>query len=311
MNTKAKGFVLGAVAAATYGMNPLFALPLYGVGMTADSVLFWRYLIAIPILAGMIVARGRSFKVSLRQCGVLAALGFMMSLSSLALFLSYNYMDVGVASTILFVYPVMVAMIMALFFREKLSRITLLCIAMATGGIGLLFKSGEDGASLSVAGIALVLVSALSYALYIVAVNRSSVHSVATLVITFYALLFGVLLFVARLLIGGGVEMPPDGQWYLWGCLIGLAVFPTAISFVCTNSAIQCIGSTPTAILGALEPLTAVVIGMSVFGEKITFRISIGLLLIIVAVTLVVAGPSVSACLIRVRRLFPRVRRRK
>lgn len=309
MNVKVKGYVMGSVAAATYGLNPMFTLPLYKVGMDADSVLFWRYLIALPLLAAMILWRRRSFRLSRRKLGATVILGWLVALSSLTLFLSYNHMDAGVASTILFVYPVMVAVIMSLFFHEKLTGLTALCIALATVGIGMLMKSGSGGTILSLVGVVLVLASALSYAIYIVAVNRSSLHDVPTLVITFYVLLFGVILFVLRMSFAGEVTVPPADQWWLWGCLIGLAVFPTAISFACTNTAIQCIGSTPTAILGALEPLTAVVIGVTMFDESFTPRICGGLVLIVIAVSLVVGGNSVSSALVRVRRLFPKLPR--
>ena len=120
MNTKAKGYIYGAIAAATYGMNPLFALPLYENGMNANSVLFFRYLFAIPILAIMIKSRGRNFTIHRADLLPLSVMGLLVAISSLALFLSYNYMDAGVASTILFVYPIMVAVIMALFFKEKI-----------------------------------------------------------------------------------------------------------------------------------------------------------------------------------------------
>ena len=147
MNAKAKGYLLGTVAAATYGMNPLFALPLYKAGMDPDSVLFFRYLFAIPILGVMLKARGRDFGLRRREVLPLIVLGLLVALSSLTLFLSYNYMDAGIASTLLFVYPIFVALIMAFWFREKLSMQTALCILLALGGIALLYESG-DGATL-------------------------------------------------------------------------------------------------------------------------------------------------------------------
>ena len=167
MNAKAKGYLLGTVAAATYGMNPLFALPLYKAGMDPDSVLFFRYLFAIPILGVMLKARGRDFGLRRREVLPLIVLGLLVALSSLTLFLSYNYMDAGIASTLLFVYPIFVALIMAFWFREKLSMQTALCILLALGGIALLYESG-DGATLDLTGTILVMVSALSYAIYIV-----------------------------------------------------------------------------------------------------------------------------------------------
>lgn len=304
MNAKAKGYILGSIAAASYGMNPLFALPLYKAGMDPDSVLFFRYLFAIPLLGIMIKARGRSFKIQRKETFPLIIMGLLVALSSLTLFLSYNYMAAGIASTLLFVYPIMVALIMAMVFKEKLALQTIVCMLLALGGIGLLYKS-EDGSTLSLIGTLLVFASSLSYAIYIVGINQTSLKNVATLKVTFYALLFGLSLFVARLLYSGVLNTPD--QWYLWANLLALAVFPTAISFLCTTGAIQYIGSTPTAILGALEPVTAIFFGIAVFGESLTVRESFGLVMIIVAVTFVIAGGNITSQLVRFRKLFPRL----
>ena len=279
MNAKAKGYVLGAIAAATYGMNPLFALPLYKAGMNPDSVLFFRYLFAIPVLGIMIKTRGRNFKLKPNEIVPLILMGLLVSFSSLALFQSYNYMEAGIASTLLFVYPILVALIMAFVFKEKLTLQTIFCI--------------------------LVMASALSYAIYIVGANRPLLKNIATLKLTFYVLLFGMTLFLVRVDFGRSLHIVHD--WYLWGNLIALAIFPTAISFLCTTLAVQYIGSTPTAILGALEPLTAVFFGVTVFGESLTLRLCCGIILIILAVTLIIAGSNVTSHLVRFRKLFPRL----
>lgn len=304
MNVKAKGYLLGTIAAATYGMNPLFALPLYKDGMNPDSVLFFRYALAIPIMALMIKARGRSFKVHPKEVLPLALMGMLMALSSLTLFLSYNYMDAGIASTLLFVYPIMVAVIMALFFREKLTKLTIACIFLALSGIGLLYQ-GDGGETLSLVGIGLAMASALSYAIYIVGVNRPLLKVVPTVALTFYVLLFGFTLFLVR--VDFGRDLCVTDTWYLWGNLIALALFPTVISFLCTTQAIQYIGPTPTAILGALEPLTAIFFGVLVFGEALTPRLCTGIVLILLAVTLIIAGNNISHYLVRFRKLFPRL----
>lgn len=305
LSNKTKGYALGAIAAATYGMNPLFALPLYSNGMTPTSVLLFRYMFAIFILGTMIKMRGRSFKVSTKNCWQLVGLGFLVAISSLALFMSYNFMAAGIASTMLFIYPVLVAVIMALFFKEKLTATIVVCLALALSGIALLYK-GSDGATIDTTGTILVMVSALSYALYLVAINQTSLKNVATLTVTFYVILFGSIVFVAGLAFDGGLTLP--NGWFSWGCAFALALFPTAISFLCTTRAIQYIGSTPTAILGALEPLTAVFFGIVIFNETMTMRDCIGMLLIIIAVTLVVAGGSITAPLTRFRKLFPKLK---
>lgn len=309
MSPKVKGYLLGIVAAASYGMNPLFTLPLYKAGMSPDSVLFFRYLFAIPILGGMLLWRGRNFKVKRREMPPFIMLGLLFALSSLTLFQSYNYMEAGIASTLLFVYPILVAVIMATVFNEKISKQTVLCILMAVSGIALLYRS-DDGTTLSLMGTLLVFASAISYAIYIVGINKTSLRSVATLKVTFYVIVLGTLLFACRLLIIKDFKVPTMSEWHLWSNLLCLAIFPTALSLLCTTSAIQYIGSTPTAILGALEPVTAVIIGVCVFGETISSRIVIGLLLIIISVTFVVSDGNITLHLTRFRKMFPKISRR-
>ena len=307
MQTNAKGYLLGAIAAATYGMNPLFALPLYQAGMTPDSVLFFRYLFALPMLATMIRLRGRNFRLQRTEGGWLVVMGLLMALSSLALFQSYNYMEAGIASTLLFVYPVMVAILMATLFHERMQFVTWVSILMVLAGIFLLYKAG-DGSHLSITGTMLVGVSALAYAIYIVAINHGVLRQIATLKVTFYVILFGLSLFAVRLIVKGDIETPT--HWYLWGNLVALALFPTTLSLLCTTAAIQRIGSTPTAILGALEPVTAILFGITIFGEHLTLRDAVGIVLIIAAVTLVVAGSSAGTWLLRLRKMFPRLPRK-
>lgn len=305
ISRKVTGYALGFIAAATYGLNPLFALPLMKGGMDTSSILFFRYLLAIPVVGLMMALRGKSARVSRRQLSLLFVFGLLVGVSSLTLFESYRYMDAGIASTLLFVYPLMVAILMAALFHERISALTIFCLAMALTGIGLLYK-GEGGETLSVAGTMLAMGSALSYALYIVGVNRSQLSGVPTLTVTFYILVFGLIVFGANLLMKGEVNVPSTVAE--WGGCGALALLPTAVSFFCTTLAIGYIGSTPTAILGAMEPVTAVIIGITVFGEQLTGRDVAGLLLIIVAVTLVIVGGSISNPLTAIRKLFPRSR---
>ena len=289
MSTKLKGYLWGAIGGATYGMNPLFTLPMYQEGISPDSVLFFRYLFAIPILALMMKVNQVDFKIKHQEIPPLVLMGIMFALCSLTLFQSYHYMDAGIASTILFLYPIIVALIMTFIFKEKLSFITIICLLMATAGIALLYK-GEGGSTLSLTGTLLVIISALTYAIYIVGVNRSRLKNMNTIKVTFYVLLFGWSLFAIRSLFEGGIQTPPADKWYLWGNLLALGLLPTAISLLTTTIAIQLIGSTPTAILGALEPATAIFFGITVFNETLTIRETCGLALIIIAVCMVVVA---------------------
>lgn len=304
MTKSTRGYAIGAIAAATYGLNPLFALPCYAGGMNADSVLFFRYLLAIVIVGVMLRARGHSFAVGRRQALPLVAMGLLLAVSSLTLFESYNYMSSGIASTLLFVYPVMVAVIMAVVFGERLSWVTAASIGASLAGIVMLYR-GDGHTTLSITGTLLVMLSSLSYAIYIVCVNRRPLAELPSLKLTFWALTAGLLVFGCRFATQVPLTVPADGA--LWLNLAGLAVFPTAVSFLCTTRAIQLIGSTPTAILGALEPLTATVIGIIVFHETLTGRDIAGIVLILAAVTTVVAHGSPAAVMMRLRKMFPRV----
>lgn len=286
-NTTFKGFTYGAIAAASYGLNPLFTLPLYSAGMTPDSVLFYRYGIALVMLFLLMKVQHQSFSLNRSEILPLVLMGIMFSFSSLTLFMSYNYMDAGIASTILFAYPLLVAIIMAVFFKEKVSFVTLFSIALAFAGIMLLYR-GEGGETLSLLGVFLVFLSSLTYAIYIVGVNRSSLRDMPTVKLTFYAVLFGMSVYLVRLKFGLLLQPVPEAG--LWLNPVGMALFPTLVSLIFMTKSIHYIGSTPAAILGALEPLTALVIGVTVFGEALTPRIVCGILLILTAVMLVIMG---------------------
>ncbi|MDE6742217.1 MAG: DMT family transporter [Muribaculaceae bacterium] len=304
---KVKGYGLAAIAAAAYGTNPAFAVPLYGLGMNPVSVLLFRYLMGLPLLAIIITLRGRSLSLRKEELVPTMVLGVLMAVSSLTLFESYNYMNSGVASTLLFVYPVMVAVMMIMFFHEKFSISTAICLVVMGAGLLLLMKPQANG-TLSAFGCILVMLSALTYAIYIVMVNVSkSVRGMPTTKLLFYVLAWGSLVYLVMIGCGSALTLPSEG--WGWANLLALAVIPTAISLACTTRAIQLIGSTPTAILGALEPVSAVVLSVTVLGQPITSQDIIGGVLIVVAATIVICAGPVDKAILRMRKMFPKGRR--
>lgn len=302
MENKFKGYLCGIIAAVSYGTNPLGALFLYDDGLRPASVLFYRFTFAAVLLAMLMAVRGKSFAVSRSEVKVLLALGVLFAASSLTYYYSFQFMAAGLASTILFFYPVMVAVIMAVFFGEKVHAATVMAIALALSGIALLYQ-GDGTQTLSLTGMVLVIVSALTYALYIVLLNRSRVR-MSSVKLTFYVLLVCIAANVvsASLCPAGGLQPLPTLR--AWGSAIALGLFPTVISLVTMAMAVKHIGSTPTAIMGALEPLTAVVIGVTVFGEVLTPRLSVGIVLILSSVIIIVLGQRLSP-----HRLFAYVNR--
>lgn len=285
MNKKLIGTLCAVGAAVCYGTNPLGALNLYAEGMNTPSVLFYRFGLAWLIVAVVMLFRRESLKVDRREFLTLTALGVLFIFSSLTLYLSFHLMPAGVASTILFTYPVMTAAIMAVFFRERIRTGTIMSILLSFAGVLLLYWS-DGGGTLHIGGVALVLVSALTYALYIIVVDKSPL-AMSSFKINFYVLFYcaaGMALFA--LLSGQPLQLPPTPRAWLW--VSWLAVVPAIMALVMMVYAAKYIGSTPTAILGALEPTTAVLIGVFVFAEPFTLRLLLGIVLILAAVTIVV-----------------------
>lgn len=289
MQSKLKGYLCGIGAAVCYGTNPLGALYLYEDGINANSVLFYRFALAVVMLGMLMAARRKSLKVSRRELSLLCVLGVVFSTSSITLYFSFCFMDAGIASTLLFVYPVMVAVIMALLFKERLPAVSVFAIMLALSGIAMLYH-GDGGATLSTRGVMLVMFSSLSYAVYIVVVNKSPLR-MSSMKLTFYVLFFGMLTVLTNSFITGlHIQMLTTPR--MWSCAFMLALLPTVFSLVLMTISVHETGSTPTAVMGALEPLTAVVIGVAVFGEQLTPRLAAGIVLILTAVIMIIAGKS-------------------
>lgn len=293
MNNNTKGILNGVIASVSYGMNPLFALPLYAQGIEVNSVLFYRYFFAVIIyFLWLKCVKKISLKIAKSELVPLFFLGIFFSLSSLTLFESFHYIEAGIACTILFIYPVIVALIMAIFFKEKITKTVVSAIFLTSIGIALLYK-GKPDSVLSLKGVAIVLASAFLYAFYIVGVKSiKAIKSMNSAKLSFYVMLFGLLVYVVNLKFCTNLQGLTTITAWLF--VIGLAIFPTIISLETIGIAIKLIGSTNTAILGALEPLTAIFFGILFFNESLTLRISIGVILILFGVFLIISGKMTS-----------------
>lgn len=283
MKRKTIGFINGTIAAASYGTNPLFALPLYARGLNVNSVLFYRYAIAVLIYALWLkFVKKMSFKITKKELLPIFALGVLYSISSITLFSSFQFIEAGVACTILFIYPVIVALIMSIFFKEKLTKTIIGSIFLTSIGILLLYK-GKNGISLNINGIILVLFSALSYALYMIGINTiKPIQKINRAKLTFYVMAAGLTVYIYNILTTTPLQTLSTPS--MWVFAIGLALFPTIISLETITISIKLIGSTTTAILGALEPLTAIFFGIIFFHEQMTVRIASGVILILIGV---------------------------
>ena len=282
------GYPAGIITGITYGLNPLFAVPLMNNGASIESILFFRYTFAVVLLGAFLILTRQSFRITARQAGVLLALGLLYTSSSIFLFEAYNYIASGLATTLIFLYPVLVAIIMV-FLRVVPSWPVWLSIAATFGGV-IIMTQGSEGDSLSPVGVALSLGSALVYALFIVIINRSkAIAQISNTLLTFYSLTVGAIVFLGKISfsdapISAGITTGGD-----WLNLAGLALLPTIVSTATLAIATRNIGATKASVLGVFEPITAILIGTLMFGEPLTTNILLGIGIAIVAVTFMIS----------------------
>ena len=282
------GYPAGIITGITYGLNPLFAVPLMKEGVSIESILFFRYIIAVLLLGTFLLLRKHSFRVSWKQAGVLIILGLLYMTSSLTLFESYKYIASGLATTIVFLYPVLVAIIMV-FLRVVPSWPVWLSIGLTFMGVVIMTQS-DSSQTVNPIGLLLSFASALVYALFIVIINRSKVISnISNSLLTFYALGVGTLVFWGKIVLSDtGVTTGLTG-YTAWLNLLGLAVLPTIVSTATLAIATRNIGATKASVLGVFEPVTAILVGTLVFGEALTTNIVVGILVSMVAITFMIA----------------------
>ena len=287
MNSTVKGYLAGVISAITFGLNPFFGIQLYAENVGPIAVLFYRFLFATVLLGIYMLCTGKKFTFDWKLWLHVAVGGILLALTCLAWFCSFKIMDSGIGATIMFVYPVMVAAIMIAGFKEKITANTVAAIVCALLGVAVLCRPGA-GATVNALGISYVILSALFYAIYIVILKVTRLKEVPPETLTFYTMGGGALVFLIVLLCGGTFQMLPSFK--ALGNALGLAFFPSLLSFLLVAVAIKHIGATKAAVLGALEPVTAVVVGVCFFSEKLTLALIAGIILILSSVVIIIKG---------------------
>ena len=268
-------------------------------GMPAELVLFYRFLFATMALGLLLVVRHERLHARTVDLAKMAGMSFMYSCSALLLFWSFAYVPSGVATTLQFLYPVMVMLIMTVFFHEKFSWITFMAIVLAISGVALL--SGGDGEKpVRALGVVMLLVSALTNGIYIAGIHVARIHYLSGLAVTFYVMLFSAVFTFFNAHISGHFRLIADVREL--GLLFLLSMITAVLSNLTLVLAVQRIGSTLTSVLGAMEPLTAVAVGIAVFHEPFTSRLMGGVVLIVGAVMSVMLGPQLTQVLRRFRK---------
>ena len=290
-----QGLILGLTAAVCYGFIPLFTKelqhPSEGLALSSATILFYRFGIASIVIAGIMLFQRISFRITFPELLRLTLLAFLSDGAALFLIAGYSYMPSGVATTLHFMYPVFTALTMMLFFHEPRRMSTVLAITMAVAGLFVLSWTGQGEVALL--GVVLEIISALCFALYLIRVNRSKISNMPPTKLTFYVMMLGALIFAATIIYERSeIEMAthfavlPSTRG--WLNLIALSLVCTVITNLALVHAIKMIGPTITAVLGVLEPVTAILLGVVFMGESLTSPIVLGIMLIISAVLIIV-----------------------
>lgn len=286
---KVVGYAAGITTGVTYGLNPLFAMPLMKSGASVESILFFRYSFSVIMLGVWLVLTRESFRISFKQSIRLLILGLLFTTSSLTLFESYKFIPSGLATTIVFLYPVFVAVIMV-FMRVYPTWQVWLSIMLTFVGVMILSKS-DSTHIIQTKGIVLAMASALAYAMFIVIINRSmAIRKVSNTKLTFYALMVGMVVFFTKSVISGGFDSMLR-IFEIRGSVVNLlllAILPTIVSTATLALSTRKIGATKASVLGVFEPVTAILVGAIAFSEEITLNIIIGIILSMAAVVFMI-----------------------
>ena len=282
---KITGVAYAVVSSTTFGLIPLFTISLMAVGVSSPTILCYRFLLAAVAMAVIMFFTRRSFRLASDQMAVVALLAVLYASTAILLLESYKCIPSGIATTIHFLYPLAVTLTMSWVFKERISSTIYVAVALSLVGVALLAWGNHTEGDFR-RGVSLALLTVVTYAAYIVGVMRSRASRVDSIVLTFYVLAFGALLFFVYAMATSGIEAVHSAA--SWRDLIMLALLCTVLSEYTLILAIKRIGSTRTSILGSMEPLTAVVVGVLYFGERIDTTSVVGLLLVICAVVVVI-----------------------
>ena len=285
---KIKGILFAALSSSTFGLAPFFTISLIMAGYSTFEALSYRWGVASLFLFLVGVFSGVKFRMSWRDFRTVFCLSLFRATTSFSLVVAYQNIASGVASVIHFMYPLAVALTMMFVFKEPKSKTIISAIVISI--IGAVFLSTgnieSSGGGDTVLGIVMSTISVFSSAGYIVGVRRTRAVNIPSVPLTCSVMGIGAVLFIIGGFFTGGIRIETDP--HIWLYIAGLGLVATAISNISLVQGIKLAGPTLASIMGAMEPLTAVVIGIFVFGETFSWHTAVGIVLILFAVLLVI-----------------------
>lgn len=288
------GIFYASISSASFGFSPLFSLALIAAGLSNLDVLSYRWSVAAIVLVIYALSKKKSLRLnSFDEVWKIILLSALRAITSITLLIGYANIASGIASTINFMYPVVVSLCMMIFFGEQKSWINIGAIGLSLLGVYLM-ASGDglrvEGGDTAL-GLTCSLISALSFAAYYIVMKRAKADKIEVVKLTTWIMLMSAIYFIAaNFIFNGKMTIVTDGK--LWISILGLGLWATMVSNFTGVKAVRRIGPTLTSILGALQPLTAVILGVAFLDEHLSVMTVIGIGLIMAAVMIIVQHQS-------------------
>ena len=274
----------------SFGFSPLFSLFLIADGLSDFDILSYRWSIAAAVLIIYSLIKKKSLRFnSFDEAWKIILLSVLRAITSITLLIGYANIASGISATINFMYPVIVTFCMMLFFGERKSWVNIGSICLAILGVYLL-ASGDgiyvEGGNTTL-GLASSLISAVSYAAYFIVMNRVKADKIEVVKFNTWIMILCAVYFIAGgIMINGKITLVTEGK--AWLHILGLGLWATMVSNITGVKAVRRIGPTQTSIMGALQPLTAVALGIIFLDEHLGVKTITGMALIMITVTITV-----------------------
>ena len=284
------GIFYAVISSMSFGFSPLFSLALIAAGFSDFDILSYRWLIAGLVLMIYALAKKKTLRLnSFDEAWKIILLSALRAITSVTLLIGYINISSGIAATINFMYPVIVTLTMVIFFGEKRSIVDYLAILASIFGVYLL-ASGDSiiahGGNTKL-GLICSLISAFSFAAYYIVMKQVKADKIEVVKFTTWVMLLSAAYFIiCALIFNGKLTLITDSK--CWLNVLGLGLWATMVSNITGVKGIRRIGPTMTSVLGALQPVTAVILGVLFLGEHLYFRSLVGISIILVAVCIIV-----------------------
>lgn len=275
------GILYALLSSAAFGFMPIFAKIIYNNGSNTLTVLSIRFLLASLMLLVYFKVKKIDFKVDKTQLKILSLVGVLGYTSTgLTLFYSYNYVSVGLATTMHFIYPAIVILFNYFIYKETFSKNKIIALLLSLMGVYILIGVKPQG--LHIGGSFLALLSGFTYAACVMGMNRKELKNISNLVTVFYFSLSAGISLLLITLFSKNLYMPIN--LYTSISAIGISLISTIISIGLFVKALKIIGPASTSILGTFEPIVSIVMGIIFFRESITTTLIIGTIFILSSV---------------------------